>query len=144
MSKKSVPDVLILGAGPAGMAIASALGKEKLDVEVLSPNGPDEPWPNTYGIWGEEVDQPLPPKYHKCLAKVRLVHLEKELQLLIFLSLKLMQLPCLRVLHPKQEHLSCFLLTLNINLIIKEIYGTKNYFCDLVFIFHPILVTRVD
>jgi len=24
------------------MAIASALGKEKLDVEVLSPNGPDE------------------------------------------------------------------------------------------------------
>ena len=57
MSKKSIPDVLVLGAGPAGMAIASALGKEKLDVEVLSPNGPDEPWPNTYGIWGEEVDQ---------------------------------------------------------------------------------------
>ena len=57
MSKESMPDVLVLGAGPAGMAIASALGKEKLDVEVLSPNGPDEPWPNTYGIWGEEVDQ---------------------------------------------------------------------------------------
>ena len=52
MSKESMPDVLVLGAGPAGMAIASALGKEKLDVEVLSPNGPDEPWPNTYGIWG--------------------------------------------------------------------------------------------
>jgi len=52
-----MPDVLVLGAGPAGMAIASALGKEKLDVEVLSPNGPDEPWPNTYGIWGKEVDQ---------------------------------------------------------------------------------------
>ena len=57
MSTESMPDVLVLGAGPAGMAIASALGKEKLDVEVLSPNGPDEPWPNTYGIWGEEVDQ---------------------------------------------------------------------------------------
>ena len=57
MSKANMPDVLVLGAGPAGMAIASALGKEKLDVEVLSPNGPDEPWPNTYGIWGEEVDQ---------------------------------------------------------------------------------------
>ncbi len=51
MSKENMPDVLVLGAGPAGMAIASALGKEKLDVEVLSPNGPDEPWPNTYGIW---------------------------------------------------------------------------------------------
>ena len=57
MSKESVADVLVLGAGPAGMAIASALGKEKLDVEVLSPNGPEEPWPNTYGIWGKEVDQ---------------------------------------------------------------------------------------
>ena len=55
MSKENMPDVLVLGAGPAGMAIASALGKEKLDVEVLSPNGPDEAWPNTYGIWGEEV-----------------------------------------------------------------------------------------
>ena len=57
MSKENMPDVLVLGAGPAGMAFASALGKEKLDVEVLSPNGPDEPWPNTYGIWGKEVDQ---------------------------------------------------------------------------------------
>jgi len=57
MSKENMPDVLVLGAGPAGMAIASALGKEKLEVEVLSPNGPDEPWPNTYGIWGKEVDQ---------------------------------------------------------------------------------------
>ena len=37
--------------------IASALGKEKLKVDVLSPNGPNEPWPNTYGIWGNEVDQ---------------------------------------------------------------------------------------
>ena len=57
MPSKRLPDVLVLGAGPAGMAIASALGKEKLEVEVLSPNGPDEPWPNTYGIWGKEVDQ---------------------------------------------------------------------------------------
>ena len=57
MPSKRFPDVLVLGAGPAGMAIASALGKEKLYVEVLSPNGPDEPWPNTYGIWGKEVDQ---------------------------------------------------------------------------------------
>jgi len=34
MSKENMPDVLVLGAGPAGMAIASALGKEKLEVEV--------------------------------------------------------------------------------------------------------------
>ena len=36
MPSKRLPDVLVLGAGPAGMAIASALGKEKLEVEVLS------------------------------------------------------------------------------------------------------------
>jgi len=56
MPSKRLPDVLVLGAGPAGMAIASALGKEKLYVEVLSPNGPDEPWPNTYGIWASELE----------------------------------------------------------------------------------------
>ena len=55
MSKENMPDVLVLGAGPAGMAIASALGKEKLDVEVLSPNGPDEPWPNTYAFGGKKL-----------------------------------------------------------------------------------------
>ena len=47
-------------------------------------------------------------------------------------------------LHPKQERLANFLLTLNINLMIKEIYGTMYYFCDWVFIFHPTLVMRVD
>ena len=31
MPSKRLPDVLVLGAGPAGMAIASALGKEKLE-----------------------------------------------------------------------------------------------------------------
>ena len=57
MKNEQLPDVLVLGAGPAGMAIASALGKENLKVDVLSPKGPEEPWPNTYGIWGTEVDQ---------------------------------------------------------------------------------------
>jgi len=28
MSEESMPDVLVLGAGPAGMAIASALGRK--------------------------------------------------------------------------------------------------------------------
>ena len=51
MSKENMPDVLVLGAGPAGMAIASALGKERLDVEVLSPNGPDEPG-QTHMVYG--------------------------------------------------------------------------------------------
>tara|TARA_Y100001970_G_C14255615_1_gene875157 strand:- start:1494 stop:2777 length:1284 start_codon:yes stop_codon:yes gene_type:complete len=57
MSERALPDVLVLGSGPAGMAIASALGKENLSVEVLSSTEPNNPWPYTYGIWGEEVDK---------------------------------------------------------------------------------------
>ena len=50
-------DVLVLGAGPGALAIAAALCKESLSVQVLSANDPNEPWPYTYGIWGQEVDE---------------------------------------------------------------------------------------
>ncbi|EDY37930.1 lycopene beta cyclase [Cyanobium sp. PCC 7001] len=49
-------DVLVIGAGPAGLCIAAALAAEGLQVAVLSDADPQAPWPNTYGIWGEEVD----------------------------------------------------------------------------------------
>jgi lycopene cyclase-like protein len=49
-------DVLVVGGGPAALAIASALAAERVRVAVLSAGDPTEPWPNTYGIWGEEVD----------------------------------------------------------------------------------------
>ena len=49
-------DVLVLGAGPAALAIAAALGKEGLQVSALTVGNPREPWPYTYGIWGDEVD----------------------------------------------------------------------------------------
>ncbi len=49
-------DVLVLGAGPAALAIAAALGKEGLQVSALTAGNPREPWPYTYGIWGDEVD----------------------------------------------------------------------------------------
>jgi lycopene cyclase-like protein len=51
-----IPDVLVIGAGPAALAIGAALGQRGLAVEALSATEPDAPWPNTYGIWGEEVD----------------------------------------------------------------------------------------
>ncbi|AAP99834.1 MULTISPECIES: lycopene beta cyclase [Prochlorococcus] len=58
MSTNDPPmDVLVLGSGPGALAIAAALGQEKLRVGVLSINEPSDPWPFTYGIWGEEVDQ---------------------------------------------------------------------------------------
>lgn len=52
----SVFDVLVVGGGPAALCIAAAMASEGLDVALLAPHDPRAPWPNTYGIWGEEVD----------------------------------------------------------------------------------------
>lgn len=49
-------DVLIIGAGPAGVALAAALADAGLRVGGLAPQPPDTPWPNTYGIWRDEID----------------------------------------------------------------------------------------
>ncbi len=49
-------DVLVIGAGPAGLAIAAALGNAGLRVAALSPTPADTPWPNTYGIWCDELE----------------------------------------------------------------------------------------
>jgi lycopene cyclase-like protein len=51
-----VGDVLVVGAGPAGLAIAAELAERQLAVAVLAASDRRDPWPNTYGIWGEEVD----------------------------------------------------------------------------------------
>jgi len=49
-------DVLVIGGGPAALAISTALAEHKLAVGVLSSSPRRQPWANTYGIWGEEVD----------------------------------------------------------------------------------------
>ncbi len=49
-------DCLVLGGGPAALCIAAAMASEGLRLALLSPHDPRAPWPNTYGIWGEEVD----------------------------------------------------------------------------------------
>ena len=49
-------DVLVIGAGPAALCIASALVERGVVVQGLAPEDPAAPWPNTYGIWGPEVD----------------------------------------------------------------------------------------
>jgi len=49
-------EVLVVGGGPAALCIAGALASERVQVMVLSASDPAAPWPNTYGIWGEEVD----------------------------------------------------------------------------------------
>jgi lycopene cyclase-like protein len=49
-------EILVVGGGPAALAIAAALGERGVAAAVLSATDPRAPWPNTYGIWGEEVD----------------------------------------------------------------------------------------
>jgi lycopene cyclase-like protein len=49
-------DVLVVGAGPAALCLAAALGQRGLKVEALAEREPDHPWANTYGIWGQELD----------------------------------------------------------------------------------------
>ncbi len=52
----SVFDALVIGSGPAGLSIAAALGEAGLKVQGLSPTDPAAPWPNTYGVWRDELE----------------------------------------------------------------------------------------
>lgn len=50
-------DVIILGAGPAGLSLASALVDrtgDAVSVLLVSPEWP-QPWPNNYGVWEDEL-----------------------------------------------------------------------------------------
>ena len=49
-------DVLVVGGGPAALAIAAELAEQGLAVTVLAARDCRDHWPNTYGIWGDEVD----------------------------------------------------------------------------------------
>jgi lycopene beta-cyclase len=53
-----VADVLVVGAGPAGSALAAACADQGLDT-VLVDRAPDRPWRATYGAWADELP-PLP------------------------------------------------------------------------------------
>ncbi len=50
-------DVLVVGAGPAALAISAALAAHGLRLAGVAETDPQDPWPNTYGIWGEELDR---------------------------------------------------------------------------------------
>jgi lycopene cyclase-like protein len=49
-------DVIVLGGGPAALCVAAALAEQALQVALLAPHDLLAPWPNTYGIWVEEVE----------------------------------------------------------------------------------------
>ncbi|MEZ0339307.1 lycopene cyclase family protein [Mycobacterium sp. pV006] len=52
-------DVLVVGGGPAGMALAAACARRGLDTGLVDP-APDRPWPATYGMWSAELPGDLP------------------------------------------------------------------------------------
>ncbi len=58
--------MLVVGAGPAGLAVAASLGETGLRVVGIAPD-PRASWPNTYGVWFDEVE---PIGYAPCLAHV--------------------------------------------------------------------------
>ena len=49
-------DVLVIGAGPAGLLLAAALAEAGVMVQGVAPVDPTSPWPNTYGIWVDELE----------------------------------------------------------------------------------------
>ncbi|MCK0177479.1 MULTISPECIES: lycopene cyclase family protein [Mycobacteriaceae] len=52
-------DVLVVGGGPAGMALAGACGRLGLETGLLDP-APERPWTATYGMWSRELPVELP------------------------------------------------------------------------------------
>ncbi|GHF31491.1 lycopene beta-cyclase [Deinococcus metalli] len=47
-------DVVVVGGGPAGTALASALARRGLDVRLVAPH-PPTPFPATYGVWLDDL-----------------------------------------------------------------------------------------
>jgi lycopene beta-cyclase len=54
------PDVLVVGGGPAGRALAAATAQRGLRTLLLDP-APEAPWRATYGCWADELPPDLPP-----------------------------------------------------------------------------------
>ncbi|MCO7219237.1 lycopene cyclase family protein [Klenkia sp. PcliD-1-E] len=46
-------DVVVAGAGPAGLAVAAACADRGLSVAVVAPSA--RPWTHTYGLWADEL-----------------------------------------------------------------------------------------
>lgn len=47
-------DLVVVGAGPAGLALAGACAREGLSVAVVAPE-PEAPWVPSYGAWAGEL-----------------------------------------------------------------------------------------
>ena len=55
----SLPALIILGAGPAGLALAAAAAERGMTVQVVDPS-PEQPWVATYGAWAGDLPETVP------------------------------------------------------------------------------------
>lgn len=59
-------DVLVIGAGPAGLSLARALGERGINVVCVDP-ALERAWPNNYGTW---LDELIPLGLDDCVSRV--------------------------------------------------------------------------
>jgi lycopene beta-cyclase len=57
---RAEPDLLVVGGGPAGRALAAAAARRGLRTTLLD-RSPDAPWRATYACWAGELPTDLPP-----------------------------------------------------------------------------------
>nr|WP_176879829.1 lycopene cyclase family protein [Prauserella marina] len=73
-------DVVVMGAGPSGRAIASACANQGLDTALVDP-APQRPWRNVYSLWKDELPD-IPDSAVAATADPALVHIgEREIVL---------------------------------------------------------------
>ncbi|KAG0631980.1 hypothetical protein M758_1G295900 [Ceratodon purpureus] len=53
--KRKAVDLVVVGAGPAGLAVAQRVSKLGVNVCVVDP-APQSVWPNNYGVWVDEFE----------------------------------------------------------------------------------------
>ncbi|GAA5117788.1 lycopene cyclase family protein [Pseudonocardia adelaidensis] len=71
------PDVLVVGGGPAGRALAAATAGRGLRTVLVDP-APEAPWRATYGCWADELPPGLPPSVIAARAAGRAVALSEH------------------------------------------------------------------
>ncbi len=71
------PDVLVVGAGPAGRALAAATAGRGLRTMLLDAS-PEAPWRATYGCWADELPAELPASVVAARAAGRAVALSEH------------------------------------------------------------------
>lgn len=54
-AKNKTVDVVVAGAGPAGVATAARISSQGLSVVLVDP-APLQHWPNNYGVWCDEFE----------------------------------------------------------------------------------------